>query len=264
MGEAGREGLRTSRRGYVGSDARDFSPAALEVLARAAEELSYLLDRDYPRDPATTFVGDRYQLTRRQRLLLARAVSGEVARKRRERTRRDLPGLAGAVALIDGFNTIITLEVALSGSPVVLAQDGTARDLAGLRGTYRPIDKTPRAVGLIFDALERYGATGARFLFDAPVSNSGVMCALVGNLAQQRSLQVSAEATGNVDALLSEGDAVVSSDSVVIDACAGWYNLAADIVCGLAQERPGDFWLIDLFGSAGTDARGSQRHEGRG
>ena len=35
---------------------------------------------------------------------------------------------------IDGFNLIITLEVALSGSSVLLGKDQVLRDLAGLRG----------------------------------------------------------------------------------------------------------------------------------
>ena len=37
---------------------------------------------------------------------------------------------------IDGFNTIITLEVALSGSHVFCCRDDVLRDLAGLRGTH--------------------------------------------------------------------------------------------------------------------------------
>lgn len=51
---------------------------------------------------------------------------------------------------IDGFNTVITLEVALSGSPVFYCRDGALRDLAGLRGTYRVIDKTQEAIELLY------------------------------------------------------------------------------------------------------------------
>lgn len=54
---------------------------------------------------------------------------------------------------IDGFNSVITLEVALSGSPVFVCRDGTIRDLAGLRGTYRIIDKTEDAIELILQKL---------------------------------------------------------------------------------------------------------------
>lgn len=42
---------------------------------------------------------------------------------------------------IDCFNTVISLEIAFSDSTLLLCMDGTIRDLAGLRGTYRLIDK---------------------------------------------------------------------------------------------------------------------------
>lgn len=132
------------RRGYAPTDAADFAPEALRGLERAGQDVSYLVDRGYPRDSAIAFVGNRFQLTARQRLLLARAVSGDVARRKRESTRLEPEGLRGQTVAIDGFNAIITLEVALSGSLVVIGQDGCARDLAGLKGTYRIIDKTPR------------------------------------------------------------------------------------------------------------------------
>ncbi len=74
---------------------------------------------------------------------------------------------------LDGFNTIITLEVALSGSLLLLGLDGTVRDLAGLRGTYRIVDKTPQAVALVLSRLEALGVREATFYLDQQVSNSG-------------------------------------------------------------------------------------------
>ncbi|MGI6032719.1 MAG: DUF434 domain-containing protein [Coriobacteriales bacterium] len=238
---------RTVRRGFVASDEEELSPAALHVLRRAAEEVSFLVDRAYPRDSAIGFVGDRHQLTERQRLLLARAVSGELARKKRQSRELDLKGLAGRTVLIDGFNLIITLEVALSGSPVVIGQDGTVRDLAGLRGTYHLIDKTPVAIDLVFDALEAHGAAGAHFLFDLPVSNSGRISGLVRELGEPRHLEVDSDTIEGVDKKLSASEYVVTSDSAILDSCTSWFNLGAEIV-----ERLEDCWTIDLFGANGT------------
>ena len=53
---------------------------------------------------------------------------------------------------IDGFNTVITLEVMLSDSILFSCADGTIRDLAALRGTYRIIPETQKAVEILFDA----------------------------------------------------------------------------------------------------------------
>lgn len=58
---------------------------------------------------------------------------------------------------IDGFNTVITLEVALSASLLLKCMDGTIRDLAGLRGTYCLIDKTDTAILLIGNILGKSG-----------------------------------------------------------------------------------------------------------
>ena len=77
------------------------------------------------------------------------------------------------------FNTIITLEVALSGSLLLQGMDGTIRDLAGLRGTYRIVDKTERAVELILSQLEKEKGKGAVFYLDQQVSNSGRLRSLL-------------------------------------------------------------------------------------
>ncbi len=108
--------------------------------------------RGYDVKPVTTFVGNHYLFSERQRLALARSVSAkEYIRKRvnKELLQTGNEYLPETVH-IDGFNTVITLEVALSGSPVFYCRDGALRDLAGLRGTYRVIDKTQEAIELLY------------------------------------------------------------------------------------------------------------------
>jgi hypothetical protein len=244
--------FRVTKRGYATGDTSDFSPAALALLGRASEEVSYLVDRDYPRDTVITFVGNRYQLSARQRLLLARAVSGRTAARKRERKRLGTDKLEGSLVLIDGFNTLITLEVALSGSPVVIGQDGTTRDLAGLRGTYHIIDKTPRAIDLVLDTLDSIGVREAQFLFDAPVSNSGRVSKLVRSVARQHHLEAEATTSEKVDATLSASERVVTSDSVILDSCISWFNLGALIVARLREEHVEHLWTIDIFDRLGT------------
>lgn len=86
---------------------------------------------------------------------------------------------------IDGFNLIITLEVALSGSPILLGKDGVFRDLAGLRGTYRLIDKTDTALNLIGKILRELNVPWVRFYLDSPVSNSGRLKSKILGLSEQ-------------------------------------------------------------------------------
>lgn len=149
---------RNARRGFVPEDMRQFTEEMLEKLKEAAQDTRYLLNRGYAVKDATTFVGNHFCLSERQRMALARSISSDADvenRRKKECACREVH--------IDGFNTIITLEVALSHSPLLQCMDGTIRDLAGLRGTYRIIDETRTAIHLIFRELT--GKMLRRFTF---------------------------------------------------------------------------------------------------
>ena len=66
-----------SRRGYVPEDEKQFTGKRLELLQKAADEVQFLLDRGYDVKPVTTFVGNHYLFSERQRLALARSVSAK-------------------------------------------------------------------------------------------------------------------------------------------------------------------------------------------
>ena len=114
--------METVKRGYMPKDTVEFGPKATVKLTAAAQELAFLLDRGYDTKSASTFVGNHHLLSERQRLALARITSPRAALEERERKR--LPE-APAALVLDGFNTIITLEVALSGS-LLLEEIGRA------------------------------------------------------------------------------------------------------------------------------------------
>jgi hypothetical protein len=214
-----------TRRGYSPGDERDFTGPALGNLSAAAAELTYLLNRGYPIKGAAVFIGNHRLLTERQRLALARAVSADDAVSSRRARELSCHDIAGKRVNVDGFNTVITLEVALSGSPVLICADGTVRDLAGLRGTYRIIDRTYNAVRLIIDGLVRLGAAGADFLLDAPVSNSGRLKAVIAEAAEETGFDADIEIANYVDKKLSEKPYVITSDSIILDKCRSWFNL---------------------------------------
>ncbi len=227
------------KRGASPEDGRDFTGAGLEKLALSAEELSYLLNRGYPLKTAAAFVGNHRLLSARQRAALARSVASESEIAARRGKLRAPESVAGERVLIDALNAVITLEVALSGSPVFLGMDGVYRDLAGLRGTYRIIDKTDGAVRLIISALKRLSVEKALFYLDAPVSNSGRLKAKIAEIAEEMGFPAEAELAENADAELFGLENVVSADSVVLDRCESWLNLGELII----PEIPGA-WVI--------------------
>ena len=203
----------------------------------------WLLGRGYPPRSVITLAGDHHQLAARQRLALTRVACSEAQLAGRLARRLDLAALCGGEVHIDGLNLIITLEVALGGAGVVLrGPDGALRDLAGLRGSYAPIPETDAALALVAAALGEAGVRRARWLIDAAVSRSGELRARVLDRGGSAGLAVEAELVRDADAALRGLPGVVSSDGVVLDRCASWVNLAAEIV---ARHAPGA-WIVDL------------------
>ena len=219
--------METVKRGYVPKDTIEFGPKAAAKLNAAAQELAFLLDRGYDTKSTSTFVGNHHLLSERQRLALARITSPRAALEERERKRlREAP----EALVLDGFNTIITLEVALSGSLLLEGMDGTIRDLAGLRGSYRIVDKTVQAVELLLARLEALGVKEALFyLLDK---------------AAERSVQVQVELHPSVDGVLSRLENVVTTDAIILDKCGSWYNLNR----GIIEEAIPEAWVIQLDG----------------
>jgi hypothetical protein len=234
---------RQSHRGPHPDDARLFGAPALPRLRRAAAEVVWLLDRGYPQAATVDWVGGHHQLEARQRMALRRALCAAAdgqARRARARSRAEV---AGARVAIDGFNLVITVEVALSGGLLLDGSDGALRDLAGLRGSYHPVEETERALGLVGEMLGALAPAGARILLDAPVSNSGRLRARILEHALAWPFAVEVELAPDVDRRLATAANVVSSDSAILDACQSWLDLGGWIV----DDRVPDAWRLRLL-----------------
>lgn len=229
------------RRGYEPKDTIEFGPKSAEKLNAAAQELLFLINRGYDIKSASTFVGNHHLLSERQRLALARSVSPQAAllvRKQKQLSQ------APESLVLDGFNTIITLEVALSGSLLLAGMDGTIRDLAGLRGSYRIVDKTVQAAKLLLGRLEELGVKDALFYLDQQVSNSGRLRALLLDMAVSRNLRVQVELHPSVDSVLSRMENVVTADAIILDKCCSWYNLNRRLI----EQAIPNAWIFRLDG----------------
>ena len=226
-----------AKRGYSPNDQKEFGGKAVDILLKAGRDVRYLLNQGYPVKGATTFVGNHYLLSERQRLALARAVSSDKSLEIRKN--KEIKNVQPeSVVYIDGFNTIITLEVALSDSLLLKCMDGTIRDLAALRGTYRLIDKTETAIMLIGKVLEESRVGKAVFYLDAPVSNSGRLKQRIIELLSQFTFEVEVEVINNVDSVLEKLDHVITSDAIILDKCESWINLNARIMEKVKADYP--------------------------
>ena len=226
------ETFMDAKRGYVPKDKRDFSPTAVEKMRTTSRHILYLINEGYDLKSASTFVGNHYKLTERQRLAIARSIAttGQLAvRKAKEKS-----AIAGEEVWIDGFNTVITLEVMLSDSMLFSCMDGCIRDLAALRGTYRIIDETKDAVRILMDSLAEMNVSAAHILLDEPVSNSGRLKALIADIKEELRERcpfcLDIQLLKDVDRSLWQKANVITSDSIILDHCISWLNLMKSLI----------------------------------
>ena len=64
-----------AKRGYVPEDERNFSVSSLETMRTASRHIDYLINEGYDLKSASTFVGNHFLLSERQRLAIARSLA---------------------------------------------------------------------------------------------------------------------------------------------------------------------------------------------
>ena len=221
-----------ARRGYVPEDDMNFSPGSIGLLQKASGHIRYLLNEGYELKQASTFVGNHFLLSERQRLAIARSIASDQCLKERRQNRVTKEELSGQTVWIDGFNTIITLEVMKCRSLLFECMDGAIRDLAALRGTYRIIPETKEAVRSMFDVLQDAQIREAKILLDQPVSNSGRLKTLIAETGEEYPFALDIQILRSVDRELYGKENVITSDSVILDHCVSWFNLTAECLDG--------------------------------
>jgi hypothetical protein len=214
-------------RGLHPDDPVLFAPEALPRLRAATQELSWLLGRGYAPDSALDLVGRRHELRLRQRAAVARCACAEAKALARAARMQPPDALRGQALLVDGFNALTTLEVALSGGIVLVARDATLRDIAGVHGSYRTVVETVPALERIAGASQALGVRDCEILLDAPVSNSGRLRSVIDALARERGWNLRARVVPDPDPVLAQASEIVATaDGELLDRCGRWFNLA--------------------------------------
>ena len=220
-----------THRGPHPDDARLFGPEARPALREAAGDLSWLLSRGYVNPSALKLVGDRYRLTARQRTAVERSTCSDADRARREAHRVDAREVEGRPLRLDGYNVLTTIEAALAGGVILAGRDGAYRDMASMHGSYRKVAETRPALELLGEVIAAMGVSECLWYLDRPVSNSGRLKKIIEDLAAERGWRWSVELVPDPDALLAETDQiVVTADSVILDRCRAWCNLARETI----------------------------------
>jgi hypothetical protein len=217
---------KRSHRGAHPEDIEQFGPESVDRLRAAAAD---------------------YALTRRQRVAVARATcASRVADLRRNRELADA-AVAGKQLLIDGFNVVVTLEAALAGGVILKAVDGCYRDMSSMHGSYRRTRETQTGLTLVGDLTQELAIARCVWYFDRPVSNSGRLARMTSELAAERNWPWQAEVVNNPDAILRKAQhPVATADSVILNDCEQWFNLARKVVDRYIPNA----WIVDVTGYA--------------
>jgi len=222
---------KRTHRGPHPADEKLFDARAVGALRLAVADYSLLLTKGYAQKSALKLVGDRFSLTQRQRLAVMRSACSDQQLASRNERRIAAENLEGQSLAVDGYNVLITIEAAMSGGMIFKGRDGCCRDLASIHGTYRKVDETIPALQLIGDFLQKIGVGKVLWLLDSPVSNSGRLKNLMGEMAQKNDWNWQIELLLSPDAELKKIDSIIaSSDSVILDDCNRWINLASNII----------------------------------
>ncbi|WP_175060189.1 DUF434 domain-containing protein [Thermococcus sp. 2319x1] len=187
----------------------------MSSLLLAYEDLKYLLNRGYRKKYALEFVANHYRLSQKERHFLFRCVFSD--REIEERKVKLLqPGnLKEKVLGIDGFNVLITLESLLDGM-VILCEDGLLRDLKH-QGGYKISPRTLQTLSLLIDFLKTLKLKEVLFLYDAPVSKSGKVAELTGELLNRYGVSGKVKLSKAPDHDLKAFEVVASSDIGIIE-----------------------------------------------
>jgi hypothetical protein len=234
---------KRSHRGPHPEDSEAFGPAAHGHLQKAAADFCWLLDRGYAHRSSLKLVGDRYALRERQRIAVGRCACCAAERDRRKAREIDPSRVAGQPLLIDGYNLLTTVEAALAHGVILVGRDGALRDMASIHGHFKFVAETSPALMIIGQTLERLRPRECVWYLDSPVSNSGRLAALLRGTAATQVWNWQVELVQNPDPILcTREETVATADSMILDRCASWINLAREVIWKHVPKA----WVVEI------------------
>jgi hypothetical protein len=217
--------------------------ANFKDLQNAAEDFRYLLNRKFPRKASLELVGNRFELTFDERHLLHRGVFSDSDSELRRKKIISIKDAKDKDLAIDGHNVLITVEAGLSGKPLILADDGFVRDISALSGSFKNTETTDKAIQCIVTFLKKWRPRHTLFLFDAPISKSGILAQELRGLLQKEGLPGDALAMKVPEKILIGFQGVIAtSDTAIIDRSEKVIDLAGEII----RTKIGSMSLLKL------------------
>lgn len=215
----------------TGDDTLFSTQKQVDKLKLAAQDMRYLLSRNYAEKASSDLVGNHYRLKSRQIQALRGASASGVQIQQRKSKELKISDLKDKTIHLDGLNVLILLESLLSEAYVFEGIDGCFRDLSGVYGTYKRVNQTQQSIELVAAFFKKSQAKNLIWIFDKPVSNSGRIKQMIVDFAQENNLNWKVELEFNPDKYLVENSEImVSSDAWILDNCRNWFNLVGYLI----------------------------------
>ena len=207
-------------------------------LKEATIDLRFLLGRGYNREGCVAFVGDKYQLNKKERLILYRAVYDSKTANEHARKKMSAKAVSGKKVAVDGYNVILTVETMLKNKKLILCDDGFVRDISAVHGKHKPTETTEKALGILINSLKGFNPQEVVFFYDSQVSLSGETASLTRRMLKEGRLNGDAKAVKQADkGALKYGEIVSSSDAVIIEKSEKIVDLAGELTKTLSLEK---------------------------
>jgi len=217
--------MTTRNRGKEGRDDLLFGdPKMQRNIKEAVTDVSYLLSRGFSEKSSVQLVGHRYRLnTRQQKAVQGMSTTAEPTVA--------VSQLKDQTLIIDAFNILIILESFFSGAYIFKGLDDCYRDVSSVHGTYKRVQQTQDVLIAVGDFLKEAQVKKVIWVFDQPVSNSGRMKMLLGELSRKRTYKWQCILEYNPDKMLAESTHIIaSSDAWILDRAQRWFNLSGAII----------------------------------
>lgn len=223
---------KQNHRGAHPNDVKNFHDRWIPSLRSAAEDLNYLLSKNYPERSTLQLVGNRYRLNKRQQQALRRVSLSDQQISLIQSKEIALSEIKDQTLYIDGFNLMISIEAALSGAFLFEGRDGCYRDIASVHSTYRRVEETESAFRLIGKSLQKWKPKTIHWYFDAPISNSGRLANFGRTISEESGFEWTIELVNNPDKSIANQSTgiALSCDTWVLENSKRWANLTRFII----------------------------------
>ncbi len=226
-----------------------------EVLNQAYCDLIFLLDRNYPKKSALTFVANHYTLNSKFRNVLNRAALPlSLVQTIRNNLLEDPDSLKGRDLHIDTYNQLITFFSLMNHDPVIICRDGVLRDIFSSLHTKRDLQIDRELLSPYFRSLTKLKPNNIYFYFDKQRSSSRNHARLFSTLFQEFGISGSCKIHKAVDWSLKNQieEVVLSHDTAILtvaphcfDFLSWFFNLKSPH--DLSQRLFIDFLNINCF-----------------